>query len=332
MESRTPVRVFGGTGGSATLAPQGEGLRADSLAVGPVWRVEALGKGALRAGPWRVRGWLEVSRQPEGLRFVNEVGMEDYVAGILGREIYPGWDLEMLKAQAVVARSYALYRRGRATSAPSPGTFDVEGTTSGQVYGGADAETPAVLSAVSATRGEYLSYQGKPILAAYHSAAGGRTASAEEVWGRAIPYLVSRPVANEEDSPDTYWRASVASTKLRLALAPLGVEVGEPEQMEVAERSESGRAIRLEIRGAEGTGEIRARALRSALGEDVIRSTLFEIRTAEAGFIFVGSGHGHGVGMSQWGGQAMAKEGSSYREILAAFYPGTRVESGASAR
>ena len=113
---------------------------------------------------------------------------------------------------------------------------------------------------------------------------------------------------------------------------PLGVRVGEPRQMEVAERTGSGRAKRLQIRGTEGSGEIPGRALRGALGEDVIRSTLFEVRNLEDGFIFVGSGHGHGVGMSQWGAQAMAREGSSYREILAAFYSGTTVESGVPAQ
>ena len=71
-----------------------------------------------------------------------------------------------------------------------------------------------------------------------------------------------------------------------------------------------------------------ARALRVLLGESVIRSTLFEILSAAGGFVFVGSGHGHGVGMSQWGARAMAQRGADYREILAAFYPGTSLRRG----
>ncbi len=86
--------------------------------------------------------------------------------------------------------------------------------------------------------------------------------------------------------------------------------------------------MQLRVSGPDGAGEVAARALRSALGEDVIRSTLFEVRTSDDGFILVGSGHGHGVGMSQWGAQAMAKGGASYREILAAFYPGTEFMRG----
>jgi stage II sporulation protein D len=101
--------------------------------------------------------------------------------------------------------------------------------------------------------------------------------------------------------------------------------VGPVREVRVIERSRSGRAVRLRVHGADRSENLEARALRSVLGEQVIRSTLFEIRDAEAGFVFVGSGHGHGVGMSQWGGQSMAKRGAGYREILAAFYPGTEL-------
>ena len=93
----------------------------------------------------------------------------------------------------------------------------------------------------------------------------------------------------------------------------------------VAARSKSGRALQVRVVGPKGAAEVAARALRSALGEDVIRSTLFEVRSSDTGFILVGSGHGHGVGMSQWGAQAMARGGATYREILEAFYPGTEL-------
>jgi stage II sporulation protein D len=261
-----------------------------------------------------------VHRVPEGLQVVNRVQLEDYVAGTVGREIYPDWAPEMFKAQAVVARTYALHERGRRRQG-----FDLRGGTSGQVDGGVDAETPSVWAAVRATRGEYLADLDGPILAVYHSASGGQTASAEEVWGRPIPYLVSVPVEGEEDSPDTYWRVSVSRTTLGRALASLGIRVGSVRELRVIERSRSGRALRLRVQGVDESEKLEARALRSALGEQVIRSTLFEIRDAEAGFVFVGSGHGHGVGMSQWGGQSMAKRGAGYREILAAFYPGTEL-------
>jgi stage II sporulation protein D len=306
------------------LAPRAGGLDVGGQPLGPEWRVD--GAGPHQVGDLRVRGSLEVRRTAAGLRVVNRVGLEDYVAGTLGSEIYPDWDAETLKAQAVVARTYALYKRARRAGEP----FDVGVGTDDQVYGGIDAETRAVRAAVRATRGERLVYRGAPILAAYHSASGGQTASAEEVWGRVVPYLVSQPVPDEEDSPDTYWRASVSRTTLGRALLPLGLRLGAVQRVRVEERSASGRASRVRLQGTEGSGSVAARELRSALGPSVIRSTLFEVRNAEDGFIFVGSGHGHGVGMSQWGAQAMAKRGASYREILAHFYPGTKLVGSAA--
>lgn len=313
------VRVSG-----RTVRVRGGGLRVDGRDVGEVWRVPADSRLAVEG--MRVRGALELSRGDPGIRVVNRVPLDAYVAGTLGREIYPSWEMETLKAQAVVTRTFALHRRALRRRDP----FHLRADTADQVYGGRDAESERVWRAVEATRGEFLAWRGAPILAAFHSASGGVTASAEEVWGRALPYLVSLPVENEEDSPDTYWRASVSSTTLGRALAPLGIRLGAVREVNVVERSPSGRAHRVRLKGTEGSGMVGGRALRSALGASVIRSTLFETRSTADGFVFVGSGHGHGVGMSQWGAQAMAKRGASYRDILGWFYPGAELERGAA--
>lgn len=316
FESAEPVKVAG-----VWVAPGGDGLRADGVAVGERWHRPGDG-GPHRAGPLRVRGALEVERSEDGLRVINVVGLEDYVAGTLGREIYAGWDEATLRAQAVVTRTYALYQREHRAGR----SYELEAGATDQVYGGVDAESPLLRRAVEDTRGEILTWQGHPILAAFHAASGGRTASAEEVWGRPLPYLVSREVRGEETSPDTYWRVSISGTTLGRALAPFGLELGVIREARVTARSASGRALRVALRGAEGSGRVQARTLREALGPQVLRSTLFEIRNTPEGFVFVGSGHGHGVGMSQWGAQAMAQRGADYRRILAAFYPGTTLE------
>jgi stage II sporulation protein D len=291
--------------------------------VGDVWRLG--GSGIVVVNQMRFRGKLEFRRISKGIQVINEVMLEDYVAGILGRELYSDWHPETLKAQAVAARSYVLHQRAAKDGQP----FHVEAGTDSQVYGGVDAETPSIRAAVSSTRGEFLAYARKPILAVYHSASGGRTASSEEVWGRPLPYLVSLEVADEQDSPDTYWRASISKTKLRRALDSLGIRIGSPRELKVVDRSRSGRALRVRIRGDKGNHKLEARALRVALGESVIRSTLFEIHSVPDAFVFVGSGHGHGVGMSQWGAQSMAQRGSTYREIIQTFYPGTLLVGGA---
>ncbi len=320
-ETAEPVRV-GRTGRApVTLEAAAGGVRADGRQVPGFW---GLAGSELTVNGLRVRGGVEVHPGAAGLQVVNRVPLEDYVLGTLGREVYPGWDPETLKAQAVVTRTYALYRAGRSRVSH----WHVEASTRGQVYGGADAEWPAGRRATEATRGQYLAWDGQPILAAFHSASGGRTASSAEVWGRALPYLVSVAVADEQDSPDAYWRTPVSRTTLRRALAPLGIRVGPLLELQVATRSPSGRARTLLVRGRDGEAQIEARALRDALGADVIRSTLFELRESPEGLVFVGSGHGHGVGMSQWGAEAMARAGAGYRQILEAFYPGARLERG----
>jgi stage II sporulation protein D len=311
LESAGPVEVAG-----RMLAPARGGLSVGGKPVGALWR--AGGDGPHEVGPLRVRGEVEVRRTPDGLRVVNLVGLEDYVTATLGRELYPDWHAETQKAQAVLARTFALYRRAAGNAG-----FDLRSGDSDQVYGGVAGETPAARDATLETRGEVLLYDGAPILAAYHSSSGGRTASAAEVWGRAVPYLESRPVPGEEDSPDTYWRVRFTGTTLGRALDPLGLHLGRVTEVRVGARTASGRVQSVELLGTAGRGELEARALREALGHNVVRSTLFEVRESDDGFVFVGSGHGHGVGMSQWGAEAMAREGADYRQILAAFFPGT---------
>ncbi len=315
LETRGATQVAG-----ARVAPDGNGLRIDGRSAGKRWVVP--GPGPHRAGGHWVRGSVAVERRGAGLRVINRVPLESYVAGTLGSEVYSRWHPDTLRAQAVVTRTYALYRRARRGAQG----FDVESDTSSQVYGGVDAENPAVARAVADTRSEVLLWNGEPILAAFHSASGGRTASAEEVWGDALPYLRSAVVEGEEDSPDTYWRVRFSRTHLARSLAPLGLRLGAVRETRVDARTSSGRAARIVLTGSGGSGHVTARALRAALGDSIIRSTLFEIREIGGDVVFVGSGHGHGVGMSQWGAQAMAERGADYRAILAAFYPGTTLE------
>jgi stage II sporulation protein D len=317
LESGAPIHVAG-----VRIAPDADGLSVDGRRAGRRW--VAPGPGPHRAGALRVRGRLAVERSETGLRVINDVPLEAYIAGTLWREVYSRWHPATLRAQAVAARSYALHQRARRIGEP----FDLQATTTDQVYGGLDAENKAVRDAVAATRDEILTWRGQPILAVYHSASGGRSAGAEEVWGEALPYLRSIEVENEDGSPDTYWRTRIAGPTLARSFAPLGLGLEEIVEARVVERTASGRVAYVELTQVGGRPvRVTGRELRSAVGEQSVRSTLFEIRREPGGdFVLVGSGHGHGVGMSQWGAEAMAERGADYREILAAFYPGATLE------
>ena len=313
-----PLRVAA-AGAARLVRPIRGGLALDGRAVGRSWRLA--GAPFVTVEGRRYRGALRVLRTASGIAVVNELSLEDYVASVVASETYASFGSEALRAQAVAARTYAAHERMLHAADP----WDLEAGTASQAYGGADAETPASRAAAEATRGQVLLYGGAPILAAFHASAGGVTASAEEVWGRRVPYLLSQPVAGEDVSPDTYWRIQVSASELERALRTLGLDVGAVRELSVSERSPSGRAARLRVVGARGAVELEGRRLRQALGEDRLRSTAFQVRRDGDGFVFAGTGRGHGVGMSQWGAYAMSEQGASYRSILARFYPGTRL-------
>lgn len=323
-----PVEVAA-DGRASRFEASAEGVRRDGRETRSSFELES-GR-ELRVAGRRVTGSIRVGLDPEAkanrgavpsIIVVNRIGLEQYVAGVLEGEIPASWAPEALAAQAVASRSYALHERARRADAP----WHVTATTAHQVYAESADVHDAIREAVRQTAGEVLTHGGRPILAAFHSASGGRTASADEVWGRALPYLVSRDVIGEEDSPDTYWRAGVSLDTFGELLDSAGVGVGAPRSIVIGERTASGRVASIEIEGTKGRRRLSGRELRSIIGEATLRSTLFDVRAGEDSVVFVGTGRGHGVGMSQWGAQALAREGLAYREILEAFYPGTRLE------
>lgn len=279
-------------------------------------------------GPWKVlgrryRGRLALHASAGVIRVVNQVELEDYVAATVGGEMPASWPEQALLAQAVATRTYALHQRERRTREP----WDVRATEQSQVYRGLESESAPTRRAADATRGEILTHRGRPILAAFHSTAGGRTASSAEVWGEGLPYLGSIDVEHEEDAPFTYWRTVVAASTLDRLFSELGAGLGALRGIEVESRTESGRVERLVATGSARRVYVRGEHLRTLVDALGLRSTLFDIRETPEGFAFVGSGYGHGVGMSQWGARQWARRGASYQRILARFYPGARLEA-----
>lgn len=286
-------------------------LRAGSiLRTGPVVMA---GSGELSVGGLRLPGSLVLRATDDGrIDVVNTVPLEPYVERVLMGEIFASWPLEVLKAQAVVARTYALHQRSRGRGQP----FDVDGSVVSQVYR-AGSVSASVARAAAATRGEYLAFEGRPILAVFHSSSGGRTASSEEVWSESIPYLRSVP-SSDEDAPDYFWSYEIPRDDLRAVLRESGYAAQPAGEIRVLARSDSGRVALLEIDGVRLSGH----DLRKILGGRAIRSALFEVSVEGDRALFLGSGAGHGVGLCQWGARKRALGGETYREILAHYYPG----------
>jgi stage II sporulation protein D len=228
------------------------------------------------------------------------------------------WPPNALDAQAIASRTYALYLKAKNRFLP----FDLDATTSSQVYGGYDAETPQTNAAVNATRGQVMVYADQLILAYFHSNSGGHTENAADVWRVDHPYLrgvsdpFSRGVPNGRwDYPLSF---SVASQRLNRA----GLNVGAIRAIRVLSRSASGRVLSLGLDTDQGCSVISAHHFRMLVDAKGIKSTLFHIVPGPSGIRLRGVGHGHGVGMSQWGARKMAQAGYSYRDILTTYYPG----------
>lgn len=269
-------------------------------------------------GARRYRGEMEARVGKDYLTVVNELQMEQYLYGVVPCEVIPSWKLDALKCEAVAARTYAVRNLGQFASLG----YDLKATDASQVYRGASAEVASTNLAVDSTRSEILTYQGRPIWAAYADSAGGYTESSLEVWGYDYPYLQAVPDFDQE-SPRYVWEFNASGDKLAKAIPKLGVAIGDLNDIEVLERSYSGRVKKARLMGTQGTAEVTGDKIRFSFG---LRSTFFNVaKQPDGSFLFVGRGWGHGVGMSQWGAKRLADMGYTYQQILAHYYPGTQL-------
>ena len=277
-------------------------------------------KGSLSVNKRPYRGAIEVFESKEGMLVVNELSLESYLVGLINREISSRWPPEAVKAQAVIARTYALYQKEKRKGE----LFHLSGTFMDQVYTGMGVEDDAALRAVRDTEGEVLGYNGGLALSLYHSNAGGVTEDSSEVWQEGYPYLRSVESPYDMEAPVFSWNLVLDASTLGERLRKAGYSIGEPVMISPVERSATGRVKALLIEDVHGLSIVlRGEDLRRAVGYTALKSTMFDVRSIGDVFVFEGRGSGHGVGLSQWGAKGMAERGFSYREILEHFYPGT---------
>ena len=220
-------------------------------------------------GSHRYRGVLRISGRGGRLRVVNSLGIETYLASVVGSEMPHRWPLAALQAQAVAARTYALKQRSRG------GAWDVKATVASQVYRGAQSETPSTRQAVASTRALVLVHGGRLIDAVFHSSSGGVTEASGMVWRRQHPYLVSVP-DHDQHSPVHRWEQWFDPSGLRQRLP----ETGGLQAVEVLRRSGSGRVRQARLRGPRGSLVLSGAELRKRLG---LKSTLVSFEMVTGG-------------------------------------------------
>lgn len=206
------------------------------------------------------RGKLEVDVQGRYLRVVNAVALESYLQGVVAGEMPFSWPTEALKAQSVAARSYALANLVKGKP------FDLYADVRSQVYAGVSGERPSTTAAVKATAGEVVTYGGKVASTLYFSSSGGKTASAADVFGASIPYLVSRPDPWDKGSP--YFRWGPLLFGARTVQSKLGADARVIDARAIV--TPSGRIRSLSLATTTGPESVPASLVRTALG---LRST-----------------------------------------------------------
>jgi stage II sporulation protein D len=255
---------------------------------------------------------------------INHVDLEKYVAGLLNSEMSASWGITTLMAQAVAARTYAIYQMKESSGSKYQGLkppFDLDSTVRDQVYEGAHQERYRALKAVAQTRGQILTFNGKAIKAFYHSTCGGRTETAERVWGARYPYIKAVTCGFCDTSPRFNWVHSIPVEEIEARLRRERLLHGELESIRVVQRNTLGRAGKVEIRGSEGIVTVAATRLRDIVGTIHLRSTDFNVARNDSKIVFMGHGSGHGVGMCQWGAKKMGEKGRTYAQILKHYYP-----------
>jgi stage II sporulation protein D len=263
-------------------------------------------------GKW-YRGRVMVTKEDGALVAVNYVDLEDYLYSVVGSEMPTSWPQAALQSQAVAARSYVLYKRSRAKSP----LYDVDATTTYQVYKGIAQEAPSTITAVDSTANQVVTYNGAVIEAIFHSSSGGGTENAVDVWSSDVPYL--RSVQDyDQGSPVYSWKETFTLSEFSDKIGG----IGRINTIGTAQLTPGGRVASITFAGENGTKTLRGRDVRSALG---LRSTRFNIDLNNSSVIVTCSGFGHGVGMSQWGARSLAEQGWDYERILQHYYQSTAI-------
>ena len=248
--------------------------------------------------------------------------VDEYIKGVLPNEISSKWPMEVIKAQAVAARSFAM----NCVMKNKDKEFDLTDTTFSQVYKGVLNENPAFNQAIKDTTGEVLYYDHEIIQAFFHAACGGQTEDASKVWSKAFVYLRSVPCNYCENSPYYQWEASFTDEEIMNILKKKGYQIDDIRAIIPAEMSSSGRWIEAKIIGNNQNLIIKGNDFRMMLGIEKLKSTKFRIIRSGHDFIIKGKGWGHGVGMCQWGAKAMAEKGYKYYQILSYYYRGVELK------
>ena len=263
---------------------------------------------------------------------VQEMDLNQYLWGVVAAEMPASFEEEALKAQAVAARTYSLHKAGNAANHPEADLCTDYACCQAWIarekaqanWGeNAEAYTEKIPQAVAETNNQVILYDGQLISAVFHSSSGQATQDAVAVWGNSVPYLQSVESPEGEEVPNYHSEVTFTAQEFKdtyLAAQPDAVLEGEPAAWFGEPALTNGGSVGTIVIGGVTVTGVQAREIFG------LRSAAFTVETTADSVTFQVTGFGHGVGMSQYGANAMAADGSTYTEILKHYYTGVTVE------
>ena len=279
--------------------------------------------GSIYLDKWRFRGAIGILKNKDSkLTVVNYIDIESYLYGVLYHEVSHRWPYEMLKVQAIAARTYALYQK----RVMKDKDYDVTADIYSQVYGGRRSERYRTNRAVNLTRGKVLTYKGDIFPAYYHATCGGVTEAASNLWKIDLPPLKGVKCGFCGKSKHFSWKRRIKLSVLEESLKKAGYNVDGIVSIDIKSRNRSNRINYLAITSSIGTADIPGKDFRIIIGPNVLKSNNYDVSIIDGSAVFQGKGWGHGAGMCQWGAYFMARKGYKASEILRYYYPGAEIK------
>ena len=318
------------TGSLTNIIDQGQGLQKSKIFItngcvnignkqynNSEIRITGLRDGAIELNNVWYRGEIRVVQQFNNkFSVIEEIDLESFISGVLGSEMPPAWNEEALRAQAVTARTYVMYKKKvRGNDAYHLDMLDL-------AYRGMSSESPRLNKIVQDTKGVVMVYNWNIFPAYFHSTCGGHTEDVRSVFGKdSIPPLSGVMCNYCNNSKYSRWSTDINKSEIERRLGDAKVYVSNIYSIKATNLGAGKHGSRVEIVSANGSKEMNANDFRLMVGPNYLYSTAFDSKNNGKSITFSGRGWGHGVGLCQYGAQAMAEKGFQWTDILKHYYP-----------
>jgi stage II sporulation protein D len=277
----------------------------------------------IKVGQNRYLGEILICKDEKDFMVINNIEIEDYLKGVLPREVYSFWPFSMLKAQAIASRSFAVAEALRNKNKE----YDLTCDTFSQVYAGQSSENRRTNRAVDKTRGLVLEKDNDVLPAFFHACCGGHTRNAENVWGINVESLKGVKCSWCRWSPYFRWKTRIDVDEILSSFKKAGYGFDRIDDIRAGKTDENGFLLFVRVKSRGRWYDIRTQRLRAVLGRGRVKSAKFKVKKYPRFYLFYGYGWGHGVGMCQWGAFGLSLRRWNAERILEYYYPGAEIKS-----